>query len=296
DRTLGILAIHPTNPTRIREPDGARTIQALASQTALALERCHLAEAAEHARTEAETERARSALLSSVSHDLRTPLAAITGGATSLLEGSSSMDERAKRDMAKTIAEEAGRLNRLIGDLLEMTRLESGALRVRKEWHSIEEVIGAALGRLDPELADRPVKVDVPPNLPLVPLDDVLFEQVVRNLVENANKYSPPGLLIEIQARTDGERLRFTVADRGSGLKPGEEQRAFEKFYRGAAFSDRAGVGLGLAICRGIVEAHGGTISASNRSGGGAEFTVLLPLEGAPPVVERAPEEEPGTR
>jgi len=294
DRTLGVLAIHPADPRKLREPDGARTVEALASQTALALERCNLADAAEHARTEVETERARNALLSSVSHDLRTPLAAITGAATSLLEGSSSMDEGTKREMAKTVAEEAGRLNRLIGDLLEMTRLESGALRVRKEWHSIEEVIGAALGRLDADLADRPVKVDVPPDLPLVPLDDVLFEQVVRNLIENANKYSPPGLLIEIHAKVEGERLRLTVADRGSGLKPGEEQRAFEKFYRGAAFSDRAGVGLGLAICRGIVEAHGGTITAANRSGGGAEFTVILPLEGAPPIVPRAPEEEPG--
>ncbi len=294
DRSLGVLSIHPANPRRIRDPESARTIQALASQAALALERCFLADAAERARTEAETERARSALLSSVSHDLRTPLAAITGAATSLLDGSPQLNDDSRRELAKTIADEAGRLNRLIGDLLEMTRLESGALRVQKEWHSLEEVVGAALSRLEAELGNRPVAVDIPDDLPLVPLDDVLFEQVVRNLLENAHKYSPAGLPIEVKGRIEGDRLRFTVADRGPGLRAGEEHRAFEKFYRGPATAERAGVGLGLAICRGIVEAHQGSISAANRPGGGAEFTVMLPLEGNPPLVERESAEKAG--
>ncbi len=294
DRPLGVLSVRTADPKVLPNPESVRTLEALASQTALALERCFLAEAAERARTEAETERARSALLSSVSHDLRTPLAAITGAATSLLEGSARLGESTRREMVETISEEAGRLNRLIGDLLEMTRLESGALRVRKEWHSLEEVVGAALGRLEAELGDRPVMVDIPDDLPLVPLDDVLFEQVVRNLVENAHKYSPTGSPIEIRGRIESGKLRFTVADRGPGLRAGEEQRAFEKFYRGAAGSDRAGVGLGLAICRGIVEAHQGSITAANRPGGGAEFTVWLPLEGTPPSVDTEENQHPG--
>jgi len=172
-----------------------------------------------------------------------------------------------------------------------MTRLESGSLKVRKEWHSLEEIVGAALSGLEIQLQGRPVAVDLAPDLPLVPLDDVLFEQVVRNLVENANKYSTQGQPIEIAARIEGKELRLTVSDRGPGLRPGEERRAFEKFYRGADTSDRYGTGLGLAICRGIVEAHGGRIEGANRAGGGAEFTVWLPLEGEPPRIEREPSE-----
>lgn len=291
-RTLGVLAIRPKELSSLREPDTQRIIDALANQTAVALERSSLAETAERARTEAETERARSALLSSVSHDLRTPLAAITGAATSLLDDRARLPEPTRRELAETIADEARRLNRLISDLLEMTRLESGAMRVRKEWHSLEEVVGAALGGLETQLGDRPVSVDLAPDLPLIPLDDVLFEQVVRNLVENADKYSPKGLPIELSGRIEDRHLRFTVGDRGPGLQPGEERLAFEKFYRGTDSTDRYGAGLGLAICRGIVEAHGGRIEGANRTGGGAVFTVWLPLEGEPPPVEHEPLEE----
>jgi len=286
-RTLGVLAIRPEHTSILKDPEMMRFIDALANQTAVAIERSTLGESAERARTEIETERARSALLSSVSHDLRTPLAAITGAATSLLDDGANLPDPTRRDLAETIADEAQRLNRLIGDLLEMTRLESGSLKVRKEWHSLEEIVGAGLGGLETQLLGRPVSVDLAPDLPLVPLDDVLFEQVVRNLVENANKYSPPEEPIEIAARIEGKDLRFSVSDHGPGLRPGEERRAFEKFYRGADTSDRYGVGLGLAICRGIVEAHGGRIEGANRAGGGAEFTVWLPLEGEPQRIER---------
>ncbi len=294
DRTLGVLALRPGDPSRLRDPDMSRTIDSLANQTALALERSTLTEAAERARTEAETERARSALLSSVSHDLRTPLAAITGAATSLLEDAAQLPESTRRDLAETISDEARRLNRLIGDLLEMTRLESGALRVRKEWHSLEEVIGAALGGLEAQLGNRPVLVTLAPDLPLVPLDDVLFEQVVRNLVENADRYSPKSEPIEVAGRIEAGQLHLSVKDRGPGLRPGEELRVFEKFYRGANSSDRFGVGLGLAICKGIVEAHGGRIDGVNRPDGGAEFTIRLPLEGNPPSVEQEAVDERG--
>jgi two-component system sensor histidine kinase KdpD len=286
EKVLGVLAVQPTAARPLREPDRFQLLRAFANQTALALERCWLAEAAAQARTLAETERTRSALLSSVSHDLRTPLAAITGAATSLRDDDGALPEATRRELADTIAEEAQRLNRLIGDLLEMTRLESGTLRVRKDWHSLEEVVGAALVRLESRLGDRPVVTRIPATLPLVPLDDVLFEQVVWNLVENADKYTPTGEAIELAAAIAGDELRLEVADRGPGLPPGEEQRVFEKFYRGSATSTRPGVGLGLAICRGIVEAHGGRIAAANRPGGGATFTVWIPLEGEPPAVE----------
>ena len=172
-----------------------------------------------------------------------------------------------------------------------MTRLESGTLRARKGWHSLEEVVGAALVRLESRLGERPIRLELPPDLPLVPLDDVLFEQVVGNLIENADKYSPAGQPIDVAAGIEGRELRLEIEDRGRGLLPGEERRVFEKFYRGPSAAARPGVGLGLAICQGLVQAHGGSIEAANRAGGGATFTVRIPLEGEPPVV--GAEEEP---
>jgi len=285
-KVLGVLTLRPSEPEQLHDPERLKLLQALVSQTALALERCELAEAAERASALAETERARNALLSSVSHDLRTPLAAITGAATSLRDDEDGLETGIRRELADMIAQEAGRLNRLIGDLLEMTRLESGALHVRKEWHSLEEVVGAALVRLEKRLGERAIHSTLPPDLPLVPLDDVLFERVVWNLVENADRLSPAGEPIDVSAAIEGQSLRFEVADRGPGLPAGDEQRVFEKFYRGPASLPGTGSGLGLAICRGIVAAHGGRIEAQNRPGGGAVFTVWLPLEGEPPSVE----------
>ena len=187
------------------------------------------------------------------------------------------------------------RLNRLIGNLLDMTRLESGTLSPRKEWYSLEEVVGATLARLESALQDREVRLSLPDDLPLVPLDGALFEQVVRNLVENATKYTPPGGAIEIRAAEHGGELRFEVADRGPGIAAGDEMRLFEKFYRGANATGQPGVGLGLSICEAIVRAHGGTIEAANRAGGGAVFTVWLPLDGASADASRGKtrEEEP---
>jgi len=283
---IGVLAVHAADPRRFHDLERRQLLRALASHTALALERCRLAGEAETARTQAEAERTRSALLSSVSHDLRTPLAAITGAASSLRDGASTLSEHTRRELAETISEEGQRLNRLIGNLLETTRLESGAVRARKDWHSVEEVVGAALGRLDPSLGDRPVHLAIPDDLPLVPLDDVLIEQVICNLAENAHKYAPAGCAIDVSAAIEGRHLRLEVADRGPGLAPGEERRVFDKFYRGAARAGRPGFGLGLTVCRGMVEAHGGTITAANRPGGGAVFAVRLPLEGTPPAVQ----------
>jgi len=205
---------------------------------------------------------------------------------------SPALSEATRRELAETISEQAERLNRLIGNLLEMTRLESNTLLVRKEWHSLEEVVGAALARLETTLGERPIQLDIPDDLPLVPLDDVLFEQVIANLIDNADKYSPAGRPIDVRARIEGGTLRLEVADRGPGLRVGEERRVFEKFYRGADSLSRPGSGLGLAICQGIVVAHSGTIAVAPRPGGGAVFTVSLPLAGEPPVVERERLEE----
>ena len=181
--------------------------------------------------------------------------------------------------------EEAERLNRLVQNLLEMTRLESGSVQARKEWHAVEEPVGSALQRFGTRLRRRIVKTNVPADLPLVPLDPVLIEQVRINLVDNALKYTPEDTPIEISAAAEDGGVVIEVADRGPGLAPGDEQRVFEKFYRTRAEPGR-GSGLGLAICRGIVEAHGGRIRAENRAGGGVAFRFTLPIDEAPPKIQ----------
>jgi two-component system sensor histidine kinase KdpD len=194
----------------------------------------------------------------------------------------------ARRELLAAIREESDRMNRLVGNLLDMTRLESGALQIRKEWHPLEEVVGAALGRLAARLGDRPVTTRLPPDLPLVPLDGVLMEQVLINLLDNAIKYTPAGSPIEIGVSLTDGRVLVEVADRGPGLPPGHETRVFEKFYRGPVVGTAGGVGIGLTICRGIVEAHGGRIWAAARPGGGAVFSVALPVADTPPEVRAA--------
>jgi two-component system, OmpR family, sensor histidine kinase KdpD len=291
-KAVGVLGIVPDDPGRVLTRDRFRLAETFASQVALSLERAQLAEQAERTHVLVESERTRSLLLSSVSHDLRTPLSVITGATSSLLADGSPLPGPVRRELVETIAEEAQRLNRLVGNLLDMTRLESGAMPVRREWHSLEEVVGSALGRLESRLEGREVAVRLAPGLPLVLLDDVLIELVLFNLVENALKYTPPGSPIEIAARLGDGALLIEVADRGPGLPPGQEESVFEKFYRGRREGDPSGVGLGLSICRGIIEAHGGAISAANREGGGAVFRVMLRQDEQPPAV--TPEEAPG--
>lgn len=277
---LGVAVLRVRRSPRLAEPEGVRRVEAFLHQLALALERVRLAEEAQSARVRAETERLRSALLASVSHDLRTPLATITGAATALLEGDQHLGAPARRDLLEAIREESERLNRLVQNLLQMTRLESGTLELRRGWHSLEEVVGAALRRLARTLATRSVIVTVPPDLPLVAIDDVLVEQVLVNLLENAAKHTPPGRPIRILATAAEGRVTVEVADRGPGVPPGEEERIFEKFYRGSTTG--RGAGLGLAICRGIVEAHGGRIWAQNLPEGGLAVLFTLPLAPLP--------------
>jgi two-component system sensor histidine kinase KdpD len=282
---LGVLGVAPSEPRRFVDPDQRQLLDTFASQIAGALERVRLAEEAQRAHVDMETERMRSSLLSSVSHDLRTPLAVVTGAASTLLEDDAKLRPEARRDLLETIHEETNRLARVVSNLLDMTRLASGTLRVKKEWQPLEEVVGAALGRVEDRLGERKVDVSLPDDLPLVPLDAVLLEQVLINLLENAGKYTPEGKPIEISARSLDRQVLVEVADRGPGIPKDEAENVFEKFYRLPRDGRPGGAGLGLAICRGVVEAHGGKMWVENRDGGGAAFRFTLPIEGTPPAV-----------
>jgi two-component system sensor histidine kinase KdpD len=280
----GVLGVRPADRHAMDEPERLHQLETFAAQTALALERARLAEEAQAAQVRVETERLRNSLLSSVSHDLRTPLATITGAVSTLQQDGARLDEETRRGLLDSVREEAERLNRLVQNLLEMTRLESGAVQLRKQLHPPEEIIGAVLGRLGKRLAGRRVTTRVPPDLPLVPMDDILIEQVLLNLLDNAVKYTPPDTPIEVIATATDQSVTVEVADHGPGLPAGAEAKVFEKFYRvegGAA----SGAGLGLAICRGIVRAHGGRIWAQNLPGGGVAFLFTLPLGAAPAPV-----------
>jgi two-component system sensor histidine kinase KdpD len=281
---VGVLGVRPTDTHAFDAPEHRHHLEAFANQTALALERARFASAAQEAQLRVETERLRSSLLSSVSHDLRTPLATITGAASVLLDDDSRVDDSARRELLESVRDEADRLNRLVQNLLEMTRLESGSFPLQRDWHPVEEIVGAALRRLAKALVGRGLDVRLAPDLPLVLMDDVLIEQVLVNLLDNAVKYTPGTTALRIGATASEGRITIEIADAGPGLTPGEEERVFEKFYRGAGTSER-GAGLGLAICQGIVQAHGGRVWAHNLPEGGAAFFFTLPLTETPPVV-----------
>ncbi len=262
-------------------PSEWQIVETFVAQTALALERALLVERAAAARVAMETERTRSALLSAVSHDVRTPLASITGAA-STLAAEPEPAPAARRELVETIGEEAQRLTRLISDLLDLTRLESGDLEVRKEPCPLEEIVDSAVQRLASELAGRPLERSRPEDVLVAPVDPVLLEQVLIHLLENAAKYSPAGSPIEIRLSAQGDEALIDVLDRGPGLPPGEESRVFERFYRAADGHRALGTGLGLTIAEAIVRAHRGRIEATNREGGGAHLRVVLPLGEAP--------------
>jgi len=286
---VGVLGIRlPQGTERLLTPDQRQLLEACAGQIGLALQRTALAEQAQRVLVQVEAERVRSSLLSSVSHDLRTPLAVIAGSASSLLESGDAQDAEIRRELLQTICDETGRMSRLIENVLRMTQLQSGAIVPKKQWQPLEEVVGSALGRLGKVLADHPVTARIPPNMPLLHFDGVLVEQVLLNLLDNAAKYTPPGTPVDIFASIEGDRAVIEVADRGPGLAPGEETQIFAKFVRGAAgaVQGRRGAGLGLAICHAIVEIHGGRIWAENRPGGGARFMFTIPIEGPPPAVD----------
>lgn len=283
DAVLGVLALRPRDPESeywlLPEQLRLRLLESLAKQTALALQMEHLQKTALEAQVTAETERLRSSLLGSVTHDFQTPLAAIMGSASSLLDLRNKLDDKLAQEMLANIYDEADRLSRLVSNLLNIAKLESGSLQLRKELQPLEEVVGAALNRLERKLADRAVMISLPPDLPMVPLDAALAENVFLNLLENSLKYTPPGSALSIKAVPKGKEIEVEVADNGPGFPPEDLERIFEMFYRGTEYSDRKGYGLGLSICRAIVEAHGGRIWAVNLPTGGAAMRFTFPLE-----------------
>ncbi|MDI1436489.1 DUF4118 domain-containing protein [Polyangium sorediatum] len=285
---LGVLVLAPKSATPLGAEQRA-FLDAFCRQAAFAFERVRLTSEANSAALRAKTEEMRSSLLSAVSHDLRTPLSAITGSATALRDDG-GLGETTRAELLDSICEEAERLERLVANLLDMTRLEAGPVALKRAWVPLEELVGSALTRLERKLGDRPVNVTFPEALPLLSVDPVLFEQVFINLFENAARYTPPGSPIEVVARGEPGGVVVEVADAGPGLAAGSESRIFEKFYRGG-HTTAVGAGLGLAICKAIVEAHGGTIAAENRASGGANFRIRVPIPGGAPQVAAHVEE-----
>jgi two-component system sensor histidine kinase KdpD len=267
-------------------PEQRQMAEAFANQAALAVERTTLAEEARAAWERVEAEFLRNTLLSGVSHELRTPLAGITGAASAIADAGMQLAPEAHDELLRTVISEAERMDRLINNLLDMTRLEAGGLALKKEWQPLQEVVGSALHAMDRRLRGREVATNLPADLPLVNVDSVAIQQVLTNLLDNAVEYSPSSSPIAIAARYTQDGVTVEVADRGAGLPAGAERRVFEKFFRAARGDGRRGIGLGLAISRGIVEAHGGQISAANRPDGGAVFTFTLPTSGEPPPVD----------
>jgi two-component system sensor histidine kinase KdpD len=274
---VGVLGVKPPSSGQFLSSDQRRTLDTFANQVAMAIERARLANQARQAEILEITDKLQSALLNSISHDLRTPLVTITGALSSLADKGVSLDEASRRSLIETARGEADRLNRLVGNLLDMTRLEAGLVHIHTELCDVQDVIGSALEQLDARLGDRPINIDIPPELPLAPMDFVLISHVLVNLIDNALKYSPAGSPIEIQARAAGGHIEITVADRGSGVPPEDLARIFDKFYRVQRPDNVAGTGLGLSISKGIVEAHGGFMAAENRPGGGTMITLALP-------------------
>jgi two-component system sensor histidine kinase KdpD len=274
ESTLGVLAVLPANARRVLLPEQRHLLETFAGQIALAIERAQLAEAAESAHLAADRESLRNTLLASISHDLRTPLAVIAGAGSTLAEKGATLEESTRTSLARSIEMKAGEITELISNVLDLMRLEAGPISLRRDWETLDELIGAALGRVE----QRTVDIRLPADLPPVFVDASLIVQLFSNLFDNAVKYTPPETLIQITAVPDGAMLRVTVDDNGPGLPGPHPAKLFDKFQRGNEEGHIAGVGLGLAICRAIVKAHGGTIEAARSPLGGARFDFTLPL------------------
>ena len=287
---VGVIGVDRDEPGSLLTADERRLLDALADQAAVAIERISLARRLAEARVLAETERLRAALLTSISHDLRTPLASIIGTVSSLRSYADKYDAGERDELLATLQDEAERLNRFVGNLLDMTRLEAGAIELNLDLFDISEIIGAALRRAVNVLTCHRVEVEIASDLPMVRLDAILFEQVLFNLLDNAAKYAPPGSHIDVRARRDGDTVAVEIIDEGPGIPLDDLGRIFDKFYRVQAQDRRrAGTGLGLAICRGFIEVQGGRIEAKNRRDrSGAVLTVYIPVAEAAEIREPA--------
>jgi len=277
-RVVGVMAIKLSNSDEGLAPETRRLLEPFAIQAALAIERAHLAQKAEQAQLLQATERLERSLLNSISHDLRTPLSSIMGALSSLRYEGNSPEAESKRELMDLAWEEAGRMNRFISNLLDITRLEAGVLKIKREPYDVQDLLGSCLASLEPRLKERKVKINLPPNLPLISMDSVLMAQVLINLLDNAVKYSPPEGTIEFSARTRENWLEVEVADQGPGIPEEYLMQVFNKFFRLSRHEKFSGTGLGLAISKGIIEAHGGKIWAENRPGGGSKIIFTLPL------------------
>ena len=284
--TIGVLALEPVDVRRIFLPEQSQLLDTFVNLIVHALERAKLAEQAKNATLKMQAETLRNSLLSSISHDLRTPLATIVGAASTLETDEDRLSKDSKRKLVGAISEEAQRMSDLTTKILEMARLEAGDVQLNRQWYAPEEIVGSALRRLDKKLKARQINTQMADNLALIHVDAVLLQQVMVNLLDNADKYSPAGLPIDISVETTPVGLSITVADRGPGIPKNLQQKIFDKFFRIHAESAQSGVGLGLSICRAIVEAHGGSIQAVNRSGGGTLFQLRIPILERPPTID----------
>jgi two-component system, OmpR family, sensor histidine kinase KdpD len=286
NRTVGVIGIRTRQAERLSF-DQEVLLETFTNQVALVIERELLDEAAEQSAMLRESERLYTTLLNSISHELRTPIATITGAASSLHDPLTASNEPARAELIGDIQDAASRLNRLVENLLDMSRLDSGRLKLKLDWCDIGDVIGVSVKRFESCFTDRTLSIQLAPDLPLVQMDFVLIEQVFVNLLDNICNYTPPGIQVNVKAGIEGEWLQVTVSDSGPGIPPDELEHIFDKFYRlpGTA---TGGTGLGLSICRGLVEAHGGTLTADKAPEGGARFTIRLPAVSAPPPVKEA--------
>jgi two-component system sensor histidine kinase KdpD len=285
ERIVGVLGIRPRADEEHLSFDRAALLETFANQIALVIERELLDEAARQSAMLQESERLYTTLLNSISHELRTPIATISGAASGLLNPATELNARV--ELTSDIHAAADRLNRLVENLLDMSRLESGRLALKREWCDVCDLIGVAAGRMTSALGGRKLTIQCPPGLPLVQMDFTLIEQVIVNLLDNISHYTPSQTEVTITAAVEGGQMLIRVEDNGPGIPPAELERIFEKFYR-LPGTPTGGTGLGLSICRGLVEAHGGSLTAGNRPAGGAVFTLRLPVGAAPPPVKEA--------
>ena len=293
ERPIAVLAL-PTSSRHTLSREQRDDLDALASLTALAITRLQLAEEAEQVKWLAESEKLHTALLNAVSHDLRTPLSSITGAVTGLLSEPDRYNAETKKALLTTIKEGAQRMNRFVTNLLDMARLESGILKLNREWCDMLDIVGVALKEAREMLPDRRFSVQVPEELPMVRVDFTLIEQVLINLLENGAKYSPPDSSIAVSVAATETELTVSVTDQGTPVPENDRDRIFDKFYRLRSARHVSGSGLGLSICKGIVEAHGGRIWAASRSGTGNTFILSLPLEADPDKTVTTIEENHG--
>ncbi len=275
--TLGVLAVRPAHRRRLLLPEQRHLLETFAGQIALAIERAKLAEEAERAHVAMEAESMRSTMLASISHDLRTPLAVIAGASSALNDPNLRLDDAARAELARSIDGKAREMSELISNLLDLMRFEAGEVRLRRDWQTVDDLVGSAIARLAGRFTGRSLEVRVPAELPPVHVDALMITQVLVNLLENAVKHTPSSTGIGISAELEVDAVRVTIEDDGPGLPAGDPEALFAKFKRGRDEGNAGGAGLGLAICRAIVDAHGGRIKAMSRPGGGARFTFTLP-------------------